>query len=50
MREDPRRLLAALPATTTDPVAEVVEALLAAADARMYAVKRAHREAAAADR
>ncbi|PRY13978.1 GGDEF domain-containing protein [Kineococcus rhizosphaerae] len=50
VREDPRRLLAALPTAATDPVEEVVEALLAAADARMYVVKRAHRESAAADR
>ncbi|WP_432543955.1 diguanylate cyclase domain-containing protein [Kineococcus sp. SYSU DK002] len=49
VREDPRRLLAALP-PGGDPVPEVVEALLAAADARMYAVKRARRGTVGAER
>ncbi|ABS01826.1 diguanylate cyclase [Kineococcus radiotolerans SRS30216 = ATCC BAA-149] len=44
VREDPRELLAALPGGgDADPVPDLVEALLAAADARMYQVKRARR-------
>jgi diguanylate cyclase len=44
VREDPRRLLADLPdPAVADPVPELVEALLAAADARMYEVKRGRR-------
>jgi diguanylate cyclase (GGDEF)-like protein len=44
VREDPHRALAALPdPAVADPVPELVEALLAAADARMYRVKRTRR-------
>ncbi|WP_432563884.1 diguanylate cyclase domain-containing protein [Kineococcus sp. SYSU DK003] len=49
VREDPRRLLSTLPDAAPDPVPELVEALLAAADARMYAVKRARADRAVAD-
>jgi diguanylate cyclase (GGDEF)-like protein len=43
VREDPRRMVADLPASSADAVDEVVEGLLAAADAEMYLVKRARR-------
>jgi diguanylate cyclase len=51
VREDPHRLLAALPdPATIDPVPELVEGLLAAADAKMYVLKRARRGAVEVDR
>ena len=43
VREDPFQLAAALPASCTDEVGGLVETLLAAADARMYLVKKARR-------
>nr|WP_246315022.1 GGDEF domain-containing protein [Kineococcus aurantiacus] len=50
VREDPRQLLADLPGAPVDPVPAIVEALLAAADARMYVVKHSRRDPVAADR